>query len=167
MKRLHIHVAVKDLSESIGFYSTLFAAEPTVQHPDYAKWMLEDPRVNFAISQRGGAPGVQHLGIQVEDGTELAEVFARLGRAERPILEQKAVTCCYAKGDKQWINDPQGIAWETFLTHGQTTVYGDGGSLAELKAANATAGGSVCCAAPDVAVAPVAKVVKSGGCCAA
>jgi catechol 2,3-dioxygenase-like lactoylglutathione lyase family enzyme len=153
MKRLHVHVSVDDLQHSVRFYSTLFAAEPTVLKPDYAKWMLDDPRVNFAISRRGGAPGVQHLGIQVEDEAELAEIFGRLERAERPVIEEKATTCCYARSDKQWIADPQGVAWETFLTHGESTVYGESGSLAKLAAA---ATGEVCCE-PAVVAAPAAK----------
>jgi len=124
MKRFHVHVAVEDLAQSVRFYATLFAAEPSVLKPDYAKWMLEDPRVNFAISQRGGNTGIEHLGIQVEDEAELAEVYDRLKAAERPTIEQKATTCCYSVSDKQWISDPQGISWETFLTHGAATVYG-------------------------------------------
>jgi hypothetical protein len=124
MKRFHVHVSVEDLGASVRFYSALFAAEPTVVKTDYAKWMLEDPRVNFAISRRGNAGGVEHLGIQVENDAELAEVYGRLALAERPIIEEKATTCCYAKSDKQWIADPQGVAWETFLTHGDSTVYG-------------------------------------------
>jgi catechol 2,3-dioxygenase-like lactoylglutathione lyase family enzyme len=124
MKRLHIHVAVKDLQASIRFYSQLFAAQPSAQKPDYANWMLEDPRVNFAISQRGGRPGVQHLGIQVEDRAELADVYARLQRAEGAVIEQGETTCCYARSEKSWIDDPQGVQWETFLTSGQSTVYG-------------------------------------------
>lgn len=124
MKRLHVHVAVTDLQASIRFYSQLFAAEPSVQKPDYAKWMLEDPRVNFAISQRGGQPGVQHLGIQVEDHAELAEVYERLQRAEAPVIEEGETTCCYAQSEKSWIDDPQGVQWETFLTSGESTVYG-------------------------------------------
>ncbi len=92
---------------------------------DYAKWMLEDPRVNFAISQRGGASGVRHLGIQVEDPAELREVYERLSRAERPVLEEGNTTCCYAKSEKSWIEDPQGVQWETFLTTGESTVYGN------------------------------------------
>jgi uncharacterized glyoxalase superfamily protein PhnB len=126
MKRFHVHVAVEDLAQSVRFYATLFAAEPTVLKPDYAKWMLEDPRFNFAISQRGGAAGVDHLGIQVEDEKELTQVYNRLKEAEGPTIEQKATTCCYAESDKQWIDDPQGVAWETFLTHGAATVYGTG-----------------------------------------
>jgi catechol-2,3-dioxygenase len=124
MKRLHVHVSVDDLTRSIQFYSTLFAAEPVVTKDDYAKWMLEDPRVNFAISQRAGEAGIRHLGIQVEDRTELADVYSRLQRAEAPVLEEGATTCCYAQSEKSWIEDPQGIQWETFLTTGESTTYG-------------------------------------------
>ena len=139
MKRLHVHVSVDDLDQSVRFYSTLFAAEPTVLKGDYAKWMLDDPRVNFAISTGcrpgGHAPGFSHLGIQAEDESELAEVYDRLSRAERPVVEQQATTCCYAKSDKQWIADPQGVPWETFLTYGESTVYGDSDSQTQLKQA--------------------------------
>jgi catechol 2,3-dioxygenase-like lactoylglutathione lyase family enzyme len=139
MKRLHVHVAVEDLAQSTRFYSTLFAAEPTVIKDDYVKWMLEDPRVNFAISARPGrAAGIAHLGIQVEDEAELAEVYDRLARAERPTIEAKGTTCCYAQSDKQCIADPQGVAWETFFTYGESTVYGEG-SLARLKAVSEAA----------------------------
>ena len=148
MKRLHVHVAVEDLAGSIGFYTTLFAAEPSVTKPDYAKWMLEDPRVNFAISARGAArTGIEHLGIQVEDEAELAEVYGRLSRADRPVREEQAATCCYARSDKQWITDPQGVAWETFLTHGEAPVYGHSGGAGRLvhnEAPEATP--SSCCA---------------------
>jgi catechol 2,3-dioxygenase-like lactoylglutathione lyase family enzyme len=123
MKRLHVHVSVKDLDASVRFYSQLFAADPAVRKPDYAKWLLEDPRVNFAISQRDGRPGVQHLGIQVEDREELAEVYERLRRAERPVIEEGETICCYAHSEKSWTEDPQGVQWETFLTTGQSTVY--------------------------------------------
>jgi catechol 2,3-dioxygenase-like lactoylglutathione lyase family enzyme len=136
MKRLHVHVGVEDLAQSIRFYSTLFAAEPTVIKSDYAKWMLEDPRVNFAISTVSGDKGISHLGIQAEDETELAEVYDRLSRAERPIVEAKGTTCCYAKSDKQWIADPQGVPWETFFTYGEATVYGEG-SLGKLREVSA------------------------------
>jgi catechol-2,3-dioxygenase len=124
MKRLHVHVSVDNLASSIQFYSTLFAAEPTVTKSDYAKWMLEDPRVNFAISQRGGQSGIQHLGIQVEGRAELADVYSRLQRAGAPILEEGATTCCYAESEKSWVEDPQGIQWETFLTTSESTTYG-------------------------------------------
>ena len=144
MKRLHVHVGVTDLSTSIGFYSTLFAAEPTVTKDDYAKWMLEDPRVNFAISSGNhAAKGIEHLGIQVESGEELTEVYDRLRAADRPVLEEGATTCCYAKSEKSWIADPDGIVWEAFLTNGDATIYGDSPALAALST-NAADG--ACCA---------------------
>jgi catechol 2,3-dioxygenase-like lactoylglutathione lyase family enzyme len=124
MKRLHVHVSVRDIDASVYFYSQLFASTPTLRKPDYARWMLDDPRVNFAISQRDSRPGVQHLGIQVEDRDELAEVYERLRRAERPVIEEGETTCCYADSEKSWIDDPQGVQWETFLTTGESTVYG-------------------------------------------
>ena len=133
MKRLQVHVSVDDLARSVRFYSTLFSAEPTVLKPDYAKWMLEDPRVNFAISTGSGEAGISHLGIQAEDEGELAEVYERLSRAERPVVEEKGATCCYARSDKQWIADPQGVPWETFFTHGTATVYGQSGALTEAR----------------------------------
>lgn len=146
MKRLHVHVGVHDLARSIDFYSTLFAAEPSVRKTDYAKWMLDDPRVNFAISTRGAdGAGVRHLGIQVENSDELADVYARLSKADGPVLEEGATTCCYAKSEKSWINDPQGVAWETFLTRGESTTYGGGaeGAAPESHAATRPA---PCCA---------------------
>ena len=126
MKRLHVHVAVSDIPQSIGFYSALFAARPAVVKPDYAKWMLDDPRVNFAISSRGREPGLDHLGIQVESRAELDDVFARLHKAGGDVVEQGQTACCYAKSEKSWIDDPAGIAWETFFTTGESTDYGDG-----------------------------------------
>lgn len=150
MKRLHVHVAVADLDASVRFYSALFAAEPTVLKPDYAKWMLEDPRVNFAISARGGAAiGLDHLGIQAEDEAELAEVYSRLEAADTPVLEQGDVTCCYANSEKSWIIDPSGIAWEAFLTHGTSTVYGDGSLRLSAETADLPPSGA-CCGAPAV-----------------
>ena len=124
MKRLHVHVSVKDIDSSVRFYSRLFDANPTVEKPDYAKWMLDDPRVNFAISQRDSRPGVQHLGIQVEDRSELAEVYERLQRAQGPVIEEGETTCCYAQSEKSWIDDPQAVRWETFLTTGESAEYG-------------------------------------------
>jgi catechol-2,3-dioxygenase len=124
MKRFHVYVSVSDLAESMRFYSQLFGAEPSVRKSDYAKWMLEDPRVNFAISQRGATPGVQHVGIQVENRAELEEVYERLQRAAQPVLDEGATTCCYAESEKRWIADPQGVQCETFLTTGESTVYG-------------------------------------------
>jgi catechol 2,3-dioxygenase-like lactoylglutathione lyase family enzyme len=124
MKRMHVHVAVDDLDTAIGFYSMLFAARPSVVKPEYAKWMLDDPRVNFAISMRGQKAGLNHLGIQVESEGELAEVYDRLKEAGRPVLEEGKTACCYAKSEKSWVDDPAGIAWETFLTTGEATTYG-------------------------------------------
>jgi catechol 2,3-dioxygenase-like lactoylglutathione lyase family enzyme len=174
MKRFHVHVSVEDLAQSVRFYSTLFSAEPTVLKDDYAKWMLEDPRVNFAISTHtanrpGGIAGVSHLGVQAEDEDELAEVYDRLAQADRPIVEARATTCCYAKSDKQWIADPQGVPWETFLTYGEATVYGEG-SLAKLREASGCAAG---CEPPRAelmakpATEPAAEACCAPSCCAA
>jgi predicted enzyme related to lactoylglutathione lyase len=126
MKRMHVHVAVEDIANAIGFYSALFATPPAVVKSDYAKWMLDDPRVNFAISTRGREPGLDHLGIQVESQDELQEVYARLRTAGGAVVEQGQTACCYAKSEKSWIDDPAGIAWEAFFTTGESTHYGDG-----------------------------------------
>jgi hypothetical protein len=165
MKRFHVHVSVEDLAQSIRFYSTLFAVEPTVLKPDYAKWMLEDPRVNFAISTGAGhGVGISHLGIQAEDEGELAEVYDRLARAERPIIEEKAATCCYAQSDKQWIADPQGVAWETFFTYGESTTYGRSGVLSTL--AEVSGGISTCGCGPAKLAQIEPQPAKAGACCA-
>jgi catechol 2,3-dioxygenase-like lactoylglutathione lyase family enzyme len=132
MKRLHVHVGVNDLEQSIRFYSTLFAVEPTVRKDDYAKWMLDDPRVNFAISSGDERSGVRHLGVQVESLDELGEVYGRLKAADRPVLEEGRTTCCYAKSEKSWIADPDGLVWETFFTDGEATTYGDSPQLGTL-----------------------------------
>lgn len=116
MKRMHIHVAVKNLEESISFYSKMFATEPTVLKTDYAKWQLEDPKVNFAISARGAEVGLNHLGIQVDDAHELSDMKTRLDNLQAELIEEEGTACCYAKSDKYWVNDPSGIAWETFHT---------------------------------------------------
>jgi hypothetical protein len=150
MKRLHVHVSVEDIARSVRFYSSLFAAEPAVVKSDYAKWMLDDPRVNFAISTRSGQTGVDHLGIQVETPDELHEVYGRLQQADRPVLEEGATTCCYAKSEKSWITDPQGLSWETFLTSGESTVYGDSVDLGPIR----TASGACC--TPEAEPAPEA-----------
>lgn len=156
MKRLHVHVGVNDLDRSIGFYSTLFGAPPSVVKADYAKWMLEDPRVNFAISSgHHAAKGIEHLGIQAEDGGELLEVYGRLQLAGQPVLEEGATTCCYARSEKSWVTDPDGVVWEAFHTIGEATVYG---ASPELAALSASASEASCCA-PDIA-APTAA-----GCC--
>jgi hypothetical protein len=125
VKRLHVHVNVEDIDASVKFYSTLFGGQPTVRKPDYAKWMLEDPRVNFAISGRGRRPGVDHLGIQAEADGELGEVAGRLRAAEQPLFNEGRTTCCYARSEKAWVMDPSGIAWETFRTFGESTTYGE------------------------------------------
>jgi len=124
MKRLHVHVSVDNLARSVRFYSTLFAAEPTVRKPDYAKWMLDDPRVNFAISTRGSKSGVDHLGIQAENAPELEELGSRLAQADVAVMPQKGAACCYAKSDKYWTIDPQGVAWESFHTLDSVPIYG-------------------------------------------
>jgi catechol 2,3-dioxygenase-like lactoylglutathione lyase family enzyme len=143
MKRMHLHVSVTDIDASVAFYSHLFAAEPTVHKADYAKWMLEDPRINFAISHGRAATGIEHLGIQVEEPAELTEIYDRLAAADRPVLEEGATTCCYAKSEKSWIADPDGIVWEAFLTMDAAAVYGDSPALDTLASANAAAG--QCC----------------------
>ena len=154
MKRFHVHVAVENLEVSIAFYSQLFAAEPTVLKSDYAKWMLDDPRVNFAISARGAKAGIEHLGVQVEDRLELEEMDARLNAAQQPVLDEGATTCCYAKSEKRWIEDPQGVKWETFLTTGESTLYGKDALFASPASAccppeatntEAQTGGNACC----------------------
>lgn len=156
MKRFHVHVGVTDLDRSIAFYNELFGAEPAVVKSDYAKWMLEDPRINFAVSLREGASkGIEHVGLQVENGDELAEVYARLKAADRPVLEEGATTCCYAKSEKSWIADPDGVVWEAFLTDGESTTYGGNPGLAQLAAANAA---SDACCAPKAADAPAASL---------
>lgn len=144
MKRMHVHVGVSDLNRSIGFYSTLFGSAPSVVKNDYAKWMLDDPRVNFAISSgEHAAKGIEHLGIQVENAAELTDVYDRLNAADRPILEEGATTCCYAKSEKSWIADPDGVVWEAFLTNGEATVYGDSPALTALSD---NADSNQCCA---------------------
>jgi catechol 2,3-dioxygenase-like lactoylglutathione lyase family enzyme len=138
MKRLHVHVGVENLATSIRFYSTMFGAEPTVTKPDYAKWLLDDPRVNFAISMGNHArTGIQHLGVQVENPAELGEVYGRLQAADRPVLEEGRTTCCYAKSEKSWISDPDGVVWEAFYTDGEATTYGDSPALESLSASSA------------------------------
>lgn len=162
MKRLHVHVAVDDLAESIRFYSTLFAAEPGVRKADYAKWMLDDPRLNFAISNRAGSAGIEHLGIQVETQEELQEVYARLREADRSVLEEGVTTCCYARSEKSWISDPQGVSWETFLTSGESTVYGQDRRPSSIEA------GSACCTPETpqgVCCPPKPGVAPDARCC--
>lgn len=155
MKRFHVHVNVTDLAASIGFYSTLFGVAPSVRKNDYAKWMLEDPRVNFAISQRERMGGVDHLGLQAEDGAELEEIGARLTAADAVALAEQGTTCCYAHSDKYWAEDPQGVRWETFHTRGEAATY------AKPTSAPAT---DACCS-PQQSFAK-SKVERESPCCA-
>jgi catechol 2,3-dioxygenase-like lactoylglutathione lyase family enzyme len=154
MKRFHVHVAVDNLDQAIPFYAALFATQPAVLKPDYAKWMLEDPRVNFAISARGRAPGLDHLGIQVEDQGELQEVYRRLDRAGQPVINQGETQCCYARSEKSWIDDPAGISWETFLTTGESTDYGDGSGERGVQVRHEPVAQKACCT-PRTEAAPV------------
>lgn len=134
MKRLHVHVGVNDLTNSIHFYSTLFGSEPTAVKDDYAKWMLDDPRVNFAISKGNHQrTGIEHLGVQADNRTELAEVYGRLKAAESPVLEEGQTICCYAKSEKSWISDPDGVVWEAFFTNGEAATYGESPVLNTLS----------------------------------
>ena len=164
MKRLHLHVSVPDLGQSIAFYETLFGAPPTVIKDDYAKWLLDDPRVNFAISTHR-EPGLEHVGIQVDSAAELGELSTRLKAAGAQTFDEEATTCCYAQSDKSWVSDPAGLRWETFFTFGEATTYGQSAALAALEAADAPkpAAGGACCG-PAVAPAP-APVKASAGCC--
>jgi len=125
MKRFHVHVSVRDLDESIRFYSTLFGETPSVEKDDYAKWMLEDPRLNFAISKRCCGEGINHLGLQVDADGELESIETRLKQSDRTWLAEKEATCCYAHSDKHWVEDPQGVVWEAFHTLGAARVYGE------------------------------------------
>lgn len=156
MNRFHVHLNVDDLEASIRFYTQLFASEPAVRKPDYAKWMLEDPRVNFAISNTGRAPGVDHLGLQVDSAEELAMLGRRLDAAGGTVVPEEAAVCCYARSDKAWTEDPQGTRWETFHTFGEATTYHAGDAACATDGAACT---------PDVrAMKP--KVDKGTRCCA-
>jgi len=159
MKRFHVHLHVDDLSKSIAFYSKLFAAEPTRVETDYAKWMLDDPRINFAISTRGNAPGVDHLGFQVDDAAELADLKARAEAADMALLDEGETTCCYARSDKHWITDPQGIAWEHFHSLSNIPVF------SEDKKEAAAPEASACCAPRAPKGKPIGIAVKSGSSC--
>lgn len=141
MKRFHVNVSVSDVGRSIEFYRTLFGTEPTLVREDYAKWMLEDPRLNFAISRCGDARGISHVGLQADSLEELGEIQERLRAAEATTVDQENAECCYARSTKTWVNDPDRVAWETFVTHGQTTRYGN--DLAPTESAPAKAG--ACC----------------------
>jgi len=165
MKRFHVHVTVEDLDQSIRFYSTLFAVEPSVVNSDYAKWMLDDPRVNFAISHRGKTTGVDHLGLQVDSREELKEIGDRLDAAGREVFDRGEAHCCYARSDKAWVADPQGVSWETFFSFGQETVYGEG----NVQAVSGEPAG-VCCS--DTACGTTTAIITeekraAKACCAA
>jgi lactoylglutathione lyase len=180
MKRFHVHLHVDNLDQSIGFYSRLFAAEPTRVESDYAKWMLDDPRINFAISTRGSRPGIDHLGFQADDPAELAELKARAVSADRALLDEGETTCCYARSDKHWVTDPQGIAWEHFHTLGSIPVFSapapSGGVAAACCAppapgpaadavANAAPAAATACCAPVTRGKPLAIPVRSQSSC--
>jgi predicted lactoylglutathione lyase len=157
MKRMHVHVSVEEITKAVGFYSALFAAKPAVVKDDYAKWMLDDPRVNFAISTRGREPGLDHLGIQVESAGELQEVYSRLRQAGGAVLEEGQTTCCYAKSEKSSIDDPAGISWETFHTTGEATHYGT----------SVQKGAQIAHAKPCCEPQPVAEKIAASACCEA
>jgi hypothetical protein len=159
MKRFHAHAHVVDLEASVAFYSKLFAAEPARLEADYAKWMLEDPRINFAISSRGGKAGVDHLGIQTDSEEELAELKARARAADMTLFDEGAVSCCYAHSDKHWVTDPQGIAWEHFRTLESIPAF------SEKAKREATADAAACCAASTARSAPDPVPVKQAACC--
>ena len=159
MKRFHVHVAVKDLQQSARFYSAMFGVQPTVIKPDYAKWMLDDPRVNFAISQRSQTPGVNHLGMQADTDEELEGIHANLLNADGAIVAEKGVHCCYAKSDKYWVTDPQGVAWESFRSLGSVPLYGEDNHRAPAACGSDQPTG--CC----VGAAEKNSDANTGGCC--
>jgi hypothetical protein len=168
MKRFHVHVAVNDLDQSIAFYSAMFGEEPSVVKPDYAKWMLEDPRINFAISNRGQAPGVNHLGLQAEDDAELQAIHTNLQKADTAVLAEKGAHCCYAKSDKYWVTDPQGIAWESFRSLGSIPLFGGAGTVSEASEQAPSCGSSasvaVSCCSPAAAKVTL-TATSASGCC--
>lgn len=157
MKRFHVHLNVDDLARSIGFYSKLFAADPVRVEADYAKWMLDDPRINFAISTRGGAPGVDHLGLQTDDADELVALKDRARSADLALVDEGEASCCYARSEKHWITDPQGVAWEHFHTLGSIPVF------SEPRAADAAA--ACCTPAPAADAARAEEPVVAAACC--
>lgn len=164
MKRFHVHVSVDDLAASIRFYANLFGTEPTVLKGDYAKWQLDDPRVNFAISQRGGTLGVNHLGIQADSDAELEALHGQLANADIAAQSEQDVSCCYARSNKYWITDPTGLAWETFHTLGTVPTFN--GADAQASAAPATGQAAGCCAPKaSVAMPVVAQGKAATACC--
>ena len=173
MKRFHVHLHVTDLAQSVTFYSRLFAADPVRTEADYAKWMLEDPPVNFAISTRGEQPGIDHLGIQTDNAEELQALKDRATVADMSLLDEGATTCCYARSEKHWITDPQGIAWEHFHTLGNIPVFREKADEASAAACCAPSGATAtnCCApateasAPATGCCPSTSSVTAGACC--
>ena len=163
MKRFHVHVSVDDLQQSLRFYAAMFGSEPTVLKPDYAKWMLDDPRVNFAISQRGGAVGVNHLGVQAESEEELEGIHANLRQADATVVAEKGAHCCYARSDKYWVTDPQGVAWESFRSLGDVPLYGGDDDGATTAAACGSAS-SACCAPDGRVAASGHEIPQATGC---
>jgi catechol 2,3-dioxygenase-like lactoylglutathione lyase family enzyme len=161
VKRFHVHVAVANLGESVRFYSKVFGAEPSVLKSDYAKWMVEDPRLNFAISSRGAQPGVNHLGLQVDSAEELESMHGQLAAADAGLVDEPGANCCYAKSDKYWITDPQGIAWETYHSLGSIPMFG-----ADAQTDDPQAAATGCCAPTPAAVSANIPVKARGGCCA-
>ena len=165
MKRFHVHVHVEDLAQSIAFYSKMFATEPTRREADYAKWMLDDPRINFAISTRGGTPGVDHLGIQTDSADELIALKAQAQAADLALFDQGETSCCYAKSEKHWITDPQGVAWEHFHTLGDIPVFGSGSLSSPAPTPATTTSESACCSPSAPRGKPVGVAVKSSTSC--
>jgi catechol 2,3-dioxygenase-like lactoylglutathione lyase family enzyme len=150
MRRFHVHLGVPDLAASIRFYSDLFGMKPSVEKPDYAKWMLEDPRVNFAISHRSSRTGLNHLGLQAESAEELSAIRTQFAAADpEKVFDEPSVNCCYAHGNKHWTKDPQGIAWEAFHTLDSVPVYGDSDEPAVASACGSAA--AQCCAPSEAA----------------
>ena len=165
MKRFHAHVHVDDLAQSIAFYSKLFAAAPTRVEADYAKWMLEDPRVNFAISTRGAKPGLDHFGMQTDDAAELAELKARAEAADMALLDEGNTTCCYARSEKHWVTDPQGIAWEHFHTLGDIPVFNEAAPSSAAGACGTPSAAAPAPAAPRAACCGPATATNSKTSC--
>lgn len=159
MKRFHVHAHVEDLGKSIAFYTTMFGAQPVRVETDYAKWMLEDPRLNFAISTRGEKPGIDHVGFQTDTEDELAELKARAEAADMALLDEGETTCCYARSDKYWVTDPQGIAWEQFHTLGSIPVFSEKAPVVVAEPAQASA----CCAPKAPKGKPLSIPVKASG----
>ena len=175
MKRFHVHVAVNNLEQSARFYSAMFGAAPTVQKPDYAKWMLDDPRINFAISERANAAGLNHLGFQADSDEELQEIHARLQHADTAITAEVGANCCYAKSDKYWVQDPSGIAWESFRSLGTIPFYGEDDDVSgQAPAATKELGCAPSCSPiPETTAVtttattanPATETVKAKACC--